>query len=147
MNKRKYASLLQRFLALFLDGIVLCSLFFPITKIVKGVWLMSATDHNWNFGSIIFDPICLIFLIAIFIYFVVFESFLSATPGKFFLKLRVIDISGNKPGLVKGLLRNLLRFIDGLPTLNLLGIYLILTTPENMRFGDKVAKTRVIKKD
>lgn len=34
--------------------------------------------------------------------------------------------------------------INKLPALNILGIYLILTTPENIRLGDSVVHSRVI---
>jgi uncharacterized RDD family membrane protein YckC len=40
--------------------------------------------------------------------------------------------------------RNVLRVVDGLPVLNVVGIVLILTSPEKARFGDRVARTRVI---
>jgi hypothetical protein len=40
--------------------------------------------------------------------------------------------------------RNALRLVDSLPTLNILGVILILRSPERVRFGDRVAGTRVI---
>ncbi len=38
--KTRYAGVAPRFPALCLDLAVFCALFFPITKLVKGVWLM-----------------------------------------------------------------------------------------------------------
>lgn len=143
----KYAGLGKRFFALFIDGMILSSLFFPMTKIVKGTWMMSVSDHDWTWKWIAFDPICLTFLFVIFFYFVLFEGFASATPGKFIMKIRVVTEDGKRPGLKKSFIRNILRAADGLPALNFAGVYLILTKPEKTRIGDIVAKTRVIHKE
>ena len=143
MKNDNYAGLGRRFLALFIDGLILSSLFFPVTRIIKGTWLMRIEDHDWTWQWIAFDPLCLTFLCIIFLYFVLFESF-SATPGKYFLKLRVYNTDGKKPGIWRSFVRNILRFVDSLPALNILAVYLIITHPENARFGDQVAGTRVV---
>ncbi len=147
MNQKvkKYAGLLDRFLALIIDFFIFCAIFFPITRIVKGVWIMSASDHRWGRGLFITDPLCIAFLVFMFLYFIFLEGLAGATLGKFIIGLRVIDANGKKPGLLKSLFRNILRLIDGLPTLNILGIILIIITKENTRFGDMIAKTRVVK--
>ena len=62
-SKYHYAGLWPRFLALFIDFLLFCALFFPVTRLVKGVWLMSPADHKWNYGYIITDPLCIAFLI------------------------------------------------------------------------------------
>ncbi len=38
--------------------------------------------------------------------------------------------------------RNLLRMLDGLPAFNIIGVVLILLSPEKARFGDRWAGTR-----
>jgi uncharacterized RDD family membrane protein YckC len=123
---------------------VFCAAFFPATRLVKGVWLMSPSDHRWTYGLFITDPLCLVFLAAMFLYFVLLEGWLGATIGKWALGLRVVDQSGAKPGLAKSTVRNVLRLVDGLPAFSLLGIILILRSAERARLGDRVAKTRVI---
>jgi uncharacterized RDD family membrane protein YckC len=145
ISNKKYAGLWKRFLSLIIDFLIFCIIFFPITRMVKGIWIMSATDHRWNNGLFITDPLCIAFLIFIFLYFIFLEGLAGATIGKFTVGLRVIDVNGKKPGLIKSLIRNILRLIDSLPALNILGIILIVTTKENTRFGDMIAKTRVIK--
>ena len=142
---KKYAGLSSRFLALVIDFLIFCAVFFPATRIVKGVWIMSASNHLWNRGLFITDPLCISFLIFMFLYFIFLEGLAGATLGKFIIGICVIDANGRKPGLMKSLLRNTLRLIDGLPALNILGIILIVVTKENTRFGDIVAKTRVVK--
>lgn len=143
-NQPHYAGLGIRFLALVVDLVILSMVFFPVTRIVKGVWIMSGSDHLWGYGWLITDPLCMVFLAAIFLYFVLLEGVLGATIGKKLTGLRVIRNDGRRPGLLRAFLRNLLRLIDGLPALNILGVLLILTSPEKARFGDRVAGTRVI---
>jgi len=140
-----YAGLWRRFFALVIDFLLFCLLFFPVTRVVKGVWLMGMQDHHWAAGWFVSDPLCMVFLIFIFLYFIFLEGFAGATLGKKLLGLRVVQINGERPGLVKGAIRNLLRLVDGLPAFNLVGILLILHSAERARFGDRVAGTRVIR--
>ncbi|MBU1318369.1 MAG: RDD family protein [candidate division Zixibacteria bacterium] len=139
----KYAGLLCRFVALVIDFMILSAVFFPVTRIVKGVWIMSASDHLWSHGLFISDPLCIIFFVAIVGYFIVAEAYLGATVGKFAVGIRVIQVGGGKPGMLKSSLRNVLRVVDSLPALNAVGVVLILTSDENARFGDRIAGTRV----
>lgn len=141
----RFAGLLPRALALLVDLLVFCAVFFPATRLLKGVWLMSATDHRWASGLFVTDPLCLGFLIVMFLYFVVLEGLAGATLGKMIVGIRVEQVEGGKPGLSKGFLRNVLRVIDGLPTLGILGIILMETSPERARLGDRIAGTRVIR--
>ncbi len=143
-DNRKYAGLWPRFLALFIDFLLFCALFFPATRLVKGVWLMQAADHRWHQGLFITDPLCVGFLIVMFGYFVFLEGLAGATFGKYVLGLRVETSAGEKPGIRGGFIRNILRIIDGLPALNILGVILIVMTKENTRFGDLAAGTRVV---
>ena len=143
-SRTRYAGLAPRFLALCLDVVVFFVLFFPITKLVKGVWLMTPNDHRWVSGWFITDPLCIAFLLVMIVYFVVLEGWFGATLGKAALGLRVVREDGCRPGLKASLVRNLLRLVDGLPAFSLLGILLILRSEEHARFGDRVAGTRVV---
>lgn len=104
---------------------------------------MMPQDHDWNYGSIVFDPICLVFLCIIFLYFILLEAYTGATFGKWITGIKVTDTAGLKPGLTKSLIRNILRLVDGI-AINLVGIILILTTKQKTRLGDIAAGTRVI---
>lgn len=143
-KKIVFASIYQRLWAFVIDVVFFCILFFPITYLYKGTWLMMASDHDWQWGMVVFDPICLVFLIFIFCYFIFLEGLTGYTVGKKIMKIKVVNEKGKTIGLVKSCIRNILRMVDGLPALNILGIYLILTTPENTRFGDKIAHSKVI---
>jgi len=140
----QYAGLSRRFWALVLDFAVLSLIFFPVTRLVKGVWLMSRTDHLWGYGWLVTDPLCVIFLAAILAYFVLLEGLAGATIGKRLVNIRVISKDGGRPGIRRAAVRNLLRVVDALPALNILGVALILASPEKARLGDRVAGTRVI---
>jgi uncharacterized RDD family membrane protein YckC len=139
-----YAGLWRRFLALVVDFLLFCAVFFPTTRIVKGVWIMGREEHLWARGLFVTDPLCIIFFVIIAAYFVLLEGSVGATFGKWALGLRVVSVDVGKPGLGRSLLRNLLRAVDALPAFSILGIVLILTSPERARFGDRVAGTRVI---
>lgn len=140
-----FAGLWPRFLALLVDLLLFVAFFFPITRWVKGVWILSATDHRWSDGLFITDPLCIAFLVVMILYFVILEGLIGMTLGKWVAGLRVVRVGGGKPGLVKGFLRNLLRIVDGLPAFNILGVVLILTSAERARFGDRIAGTRVMR--
>lgn len=134
----KYASIFSRGLATVLDYIFFCVVFFPVTYLVKGVWLMQPKDHLW----IIFDPICAVFLVIIFLYFILLEGVLGFTLGKFIVGIRVTDMDGGKITLKQSVIRNISRVVDGL-FVNLVGVVIIHKSPINQRFGDKIAKTVV----
>ena len=143
-GRARYAGLWIRGAALLLDWLVFCAVFFPITRVVKGVWLMGPSDHRWVSGSFVSDPLCLYFLIAIIAYFVLLEGLFGATIGKWIVRVRVVGTDGERMTMARSAARNALRVVDGLPVLNVVGIVLILTSPEKARFEDRVARTRVI---
>lgn len=145
LNKSPYAGLGPRGTALALDGLLFCVLFFPTTRAIKGVWLMSPADHQWSYGWFITDPLCLIFLAVIAVYFIVLEGVFGATLGKYLVGIRVVTSAGGTPGLWKSAQRNVLRLVDALPVMSLLGITLIATSADRTRVGDRVAGTRVIR--
>ena len=145
MKNYNYAGLGSRFLALLIDSLLFCAVFFPITRITKGVWLMAPADHLWRFGWFISDPICLIFLLVIVVYFVVLEGLFGRTIGKWLIGIKVVTVEGAMPGLTRALVRNLLRLVDGLPAFSILGIVMIAVSAERTRIGDVVAGTRVVR--
>ena len=130
---------IRRGIAWLLDILFLSVFFFPATYLYSGKWIMGPEVHLWG----ILDPICLVFLFIIFAYLTLMEAYVGWTVGKRILGMKVVDGSGNKIGLSKSVIRNLLRLVDGLPTLNILGIILIISSPEGQRFGDRIAKTFV----
>ncbi|MDY6940724.1 MAG: RDD family protein [Cyanobacteriota bacterium] len=78
-------------------------------------------------------------------YFVFFETFWQGqTPGKRWVKIRVICDDGRPSGLVQATLRSLLRPIDDIL---FLGALLILLGKQEKRLGDMLAGTLVVQEE
>jgi uncharacterized RDD family membrane protein YckC len=78
-------------------------------------------------------------------YFALFEAYWHGqTPGKRAMKLRVIKDSGRQITLFEALARNLLRVVDWMPSLYLVGVITMLCTKRNQRLGDLAAGTMVV---
>ncbi|MCK4512124.1 RDD family protein [bacterium] len=140
-----YAGVWPRLTALVADIVLMSCVFFPVTRMVKGTWVMSTSNHDWVRGWFVSDPLCLSFLVVMFLYFVLLEGLGGATVGKRLMRLRVVDVNGGRAGLIRSLIRNVLRVVDGLPTMGLVGAILIVMTQDRMRVGDLVAGTRVVR--
>ncbi len=139
----RFAGLWIRFSALAIDGLLWCAIFFPVTRLIKGVWLMSPGDHRWVSGWFIFDPLCLVFLIAMLAYFSVLEGFFGATVGKWTVGVRVTRLDGEHPGLGRALVRNLLKCVDGFFNF-IVGIMVVALSENWQRVGDMAARTVVV---
>jgi hypothetical protein len=78
-------------------------------------------------------------------YFALFEAYWKGqTPGKRVMKLRVIKDSGRQITFFESLARNLVRVVDYLPGLYLIGVITMLCNKRNQRLGDLVAGTLVV---
>jgi uncharacterized RDD family membrane protein YckC len=144
-SKPRFAGAAPRILAIVIDLVILSAVFFPVTRLLKGEWLMSSAQHRWSAGLFVTDPLCLVFVAVMFLYFVILEWWAGGTPGKLLLGLRVVGINGGRAGFAAALIRNLLRVIDGLPVLGIAGILLITSSDQRARLGDRVAGSRVIR--
>ena len=101
---------------------------------------MTPEDHLW----IIFDPICGVFLVIIFAYFIILEWLTGYTAGKYLLKMKVVNFDGKQITLKQSLIRNFGRMIDGLPCFNIIGMVSIYRSETRQRVGDKLAGTVVV---
>lgn len=79
------------------------------------------------------------------IYFTYFEGTSGQTIGKKITNIRVVKGDGSACDFGSALLRNILRIVDHLPFLYLLGIVLIAATERRQRLGDMLANTILIK--
>ncbi len=84
-------------------------------------------------------------LLVFFFYYLLMESVLGATLGKFFCRLRVIEENGLRPSLGNVFIRNFLRVVD-YPLAFLIAVISMESSPLKQRLGDRAAKTVVIKK-
>ncbi len=79
-------------------------------------------------------------------YFVYFESVWNGqTPGKRYTQMRAVQEGGLPIDLTCAALRNLVRIVDFLPLLYVLGGIVMLASSRNKRLGDYAAGTLVVK--
>ena len=77
-------------------------------------------------------------------YYFVAEALTGATVGKRALGLRVVGSDGGRAGVGRVAARTVLRIVDVLPFLYLVGFITVLATPSNRRLGDLAARTDVV---
>jgi uncharacterized RDD family membrane protein YckC len=100
----------------------------------------AAALGKWVIAIILFIPFLLHWG-----YFTLFEAFWHGqTPGKRVVRLRVIQQTGRPIGLFAAMIRNLIRAIDALPALYLVGAIAVFFSRRQQRLGDLVAGTLVI---
>jgi uncharacterized RDD family membrane protein YckC len=139
----------SRFIAVLLDHLIVLAAL--ILEVLILVWIgasaprsaataVTDTAAKWAAAILIFLNACIIWG-----YFALFEAFWRGqTPGKRVMKLRVIKDSGRQITLFEALTRNLIRFIDYLPGLYLVGVITMLCNKRHQRLGDLAAGTIVI---
>lgn len=138
----------SRFVAILLDQLIIVGFLF--LELFLLIWISALAQDSgshsldmagkWFMAILIFANFCLIWG-----YFALFEAFWHGqTPGKRVMKLRVIKDSGRQITLFESLTRNLLRIVDYLPSLYLVGVITMLCNKRHQRLGDLAAGTLVI---
>jgi uncharacterized RDD family membrane protein YckC len=109
VGPRAIAVLIDSIVGFLVIGLPLLALF-GTTSTTTGADGTTTTTHSTS------DPKVLTLWAALAIaYYVVFETWFAATPGKLVLGLRVRSEDGTRIDLQAALTRNLLRVIDGFP--------------------------------
>jgi uncharacterized RDD family membrane protein YckC len=139
----------SRFVALLLDMLAIFAVylieFFGVLALASSAPRIGGaanldTAGKWFIAVLIFFQFLLYWG-----YFALFEAFWHGqTLGKRVMKLRVIKDSGRQITFFEALARNLLRIIDYLPVLYLVGVITMLCNKRNKRLGDFAAGTLVI---
>lgn len=135
----------SRFIAILIDYLIWGAAF-TILVVVAAIVLpalhfFGGVSANWAVG---------IFFLIVFLlqwgYFALFEAFANGrTPGKRVAKIRVIHQSGRGITFVEALARNLVRFVDYLPSFYAVGIVAMFLSRRHQRLGDMVAGTLVVR--
>src|SRR5579863_7108671 len=129
---------ISRMLALLLDLLVVMT----IGQVAKQILAPLGFFGN-DFSEAV--RILVYFVIAI-VYMMVAEwLWRGQTVGKRLLRLRVVDAAGLRLEPSQVIVRNLMRFVDGLPALYLLGGITCLVSRHRQRLGDLAAGTVVIR--
>ena len=90
--------------------------------------------------------VVLLFFAVLWGYFVVFETVWNGqSPGKRWTGLRVIQEGGYPIGFSQAAIRNVVRLVDFLPFLYVIGAIVMLVDSRSRRLGDLVAGTVVVK--
>jgi uncharacterized RDD family membrane protein YckC len=135
----------SRFIAILVDYLIWGSAFFVLFLlaliVIPALSIFGRISANWAIG---------IALLIVFVmhwgYFALFEAFGNGrTPGKRVAKIRVIHQSGRGINFVEALARNLVRYVDSLPSFYAVGIVVIFLSRRNQRLGDMVAGTLVVR--
>lgn len=137
----------SRFLALALDTAIEAA----AAGLLVAAWLMiaalGASSHEpagggaWTAALLVLAGFLLEFG-----YFAFFEAIWNGqTPGKRYLRLRVIKNNGRPISAYEAVTRNLLRIVDSLPGFYAVGILAALLSSESRRLGDYAAGTVVVR--
>jgi uncharacterized RDD family membrane protein YckC len=141
----------RRFGALLLDLIV----FSILAAVVNGVYgvtqVTSGSLPNGQVGAFSYSTVtsvgwawlCLLWIA----FYIVPEALFGASLGKMFTGLCVVRVDGRPLGVGSIVTRNVLRFVDVLPGLYLIGGILVLLTGSSQRLGDVFARTTVVKRE
>jgi uncharacterized RDD family membrane protein YckC len=149
----KPAGLGKRFGALLLDGTIILGLTIVMVLVLgqvifTGVAAAGSGPSGGLISSILGGSIILLIfapMIAFFLYYTLTEAYMSATPGKRLLGLKIVNDQGGNISGVQSLIRNVIRYIDILPSAYIIGVITILISDENKRLGDIAAGTKVVK--
>ena len=87
----------------------------------------------------------LLFVAISLLYFFAQEASGGRTLGKRALGIRVVSDAGGDASVGQVTVRTLLRIVDTLPILYLLGFIVALITPKSQRLGDLAGGTRVVR--
>jgi len=136
-GSRSYAYIIDwhiRVLGVLVWGLAWLAVFFPGFNI-------AAEPSFANSGLWFAVPASLIYLL----YHPVIELLMRGnSPGKKKAGIRCIDRQGEAPGSGAIVLRNIMRFIDGIPGFYTIGLVSVLITKDRVRLGDMVAGTRMV---
>ncbi|HLP13720.1 MAG TPA: RDD family protein [Flavobacteriales bacterium] len=140
------ASILERFLALFIDLCILMVWAWVASGIAQSYagnsWFDRGPDYELYYKMIF----SFIFMPVFFFYNLFFEIFVSgASPGKMIMGIKVINFNGQNPNISECFLRWTFRPVELLLTAGGLAAIFVSSSEKAQRIGDMVARTVVIK--
>ncbi len=142
-----YASTLDRFVAQFLDWLVLL-VASAILSVPLGLALLPLGNPlGYPFQGAAYTAFSSVMGIVVpLLYFSYFESSSGQTLGKMAMSIKVVDqITGTRIDFWRALVRNVLRVVDFLPVFYIIGGLLVATTTRKQRLGDMAASSVVVK--
>jgi uncharacterized RDD family membrane protein YckC len=131
----------RRIGAALLDIIVLAAAFVGVAALLGDV-----STSNSSFSISLHGGGALLYFLLVYAYYFAGEAFWNGqTLGKRMVGVRVVRLDGTAPSAGQIAARTILRVIDGLPVLYLVGFVTVLATgPRAQRVGDLAAGTFVV---
>ena len=135
----------SRFVALLIDQCIQWGVLLAFLLALALGAEASGSDLGGMAGTLAGAFMVLLFFVMMFGYPVYFEARAAGrTPGKRALGLRVVDVDGRPVTFRSSAIRNVVRLVDSLPGVYLVGIIAVLATQRNQRLGDLAASTIVV---
>src|SRR5438105_462198 len=138
----------RRFLALIVDTVAISLLegivngVFGVTQVTEGFTQLTCGGVAvYTTQTVVAWPWLTLLWLA---YYAILEGLFGASLGKLAAGLRVTDLAGRRVSWQKAVVRNLVRPLDAVPFLYLLGGVLVLFSARHQRLGDRVAGTLVL---
>ncbi|CAN5729901.1 hypothetical protein BH23CHL4_BH23CHL4_20130 [soil metagenome] len=113
-----------------------------IVLVFASVIVAAVQDRDLENGQS--DGNLLLFVAIMFSYFIIAEALFGQTAGKRATGIRVVTEEGEPIGWGKSAGRNLLRVVDSLPALYVVGIIVMARSDKIQRVGDRAARTIVV---
>lgn len=145
MENCSIASLWRRAVAWWIDLLIIS---IPLCIWIIGVWSDIGGRYrveSWYQEYLWQDWLPWAWLLGVFLYYCVSEAVWSATLGKRLMRIKVVKTDGSVCDWYASVVRNLLRFFDGL-FFWWIGAVFAITTKKRQRIGDLLAKTVVVGK-
>src|SRR3972149_10414808 len=126
MTLTNYQGIGPRLVAQVVDTVVLVILFFLVGFVMSG-------SFTFEYQGEAAYPFIAAYVLVAFLYYILLEGLTGATLGKKLVKIKVVRENGSPCGLGPALVRNILRIIDGLPFLYIIGMILISRSDKKQR--------------
>ena len=136
----RYVGVGRRFLAVFIDGVIILVMSGPFADISRGPGYFQMGFH----GRHVLWPGAIAIVYSLFL-----EGVAGATIGKFVTGIRVVREDGSKLDWSSALIRNIARIVDAFPYAfpYVVGAIAVWSSPTKQRLGDRWANTVVVTKD
>jgi uncharacterized RDD family membrane protein YckC len=129
------ASVIERAVSTLIDMIIIILGSLILTGIIK-IFLESTVPFNFGY----------VYIPGSFLYHLLLETFNHGqTIGKLIFKIRVVKITGERPGFFDFFMRCAFRLIDITTTFGTLALITISSSEKGQRLGDYLADTTVVK--
>jgi uncharacterized RDD family membrane protein YckC len=129
----------RRISAALVDLVLLIALF-----VVLALTIGDSTTNDGSVSLALHGGAGAVYFALVVLYYFVLEAAIGQTVGKLLLGLRVLRADGSRPSVARVALRTVLRIVDWLPFLYLVGfITMMATGRRRLRLGDLAAKTIV----